>query len=221
MFEKRINIFTGHYGSGKSEVAVNYAFKMNKKLGNVAIVDLDIVNPYFRTADARERLEAEGIKVMAPLYANTNVDAPTLPVGINSVFENKAYNVVLDVGGDEVGSTVLGRYNEEISENAFEMFMVINTLRPFTNTPEKILEMLAEIEWTSKLEVTALINNTNYLASTTVDIILEGHKIIQIASEKANIPIAFISGFNPMAKEAAQQLNIEHLPLQKNILLPF
>lgn len=221
MFEKRISIFTGHYGSGKSEVAVNYAFKMNKILRNVVIVDLDIVNPYFRTADARQKLEKEGITVMAPLYANTNVDAPTLPIGMNSVFENKEYNVVLDSGGDDVGATVLGRYSEEINVNEFEMFMVINTLRPFTNTPEKILEMLAEIEWTSKLKITSFINNTNYLSNTTEKIILEGHKIIELASRKSNIPIAFIAGFNPIVQKAAKQLSINYLPLQKNILLPF
>ncbi len=104
MFNKRINIFTGHFGSGKTEVAVNYAFEMARTGQRTAIVDLDIVNPFFRTADAKQKLENSGIKVVLPMYANTNVDVPALPAEINTLFERKDFKLVFDVGGDDLGS---------------------------------------------------------------------------------------------------------------------
>ena len=104
MFDKRIAIFTGHFGSGKTEVAVNYALQTAGRGKKTAIVDLDIVNPFFRTADARGILEAEGIRVITPVYANTNVDVPSLPPEISSMFEDRSYNVWIDVGGDDLGA---------------------------------------------------------------------------------------------------------------------
>ena len=106
--------FTGHYGSGKTEAAVNFAVKLKRQGRNTALIDLDIVNPFFRSADARELLETLGIRTEFPLYANTNVDVPALTGVMGALIRDEAYDVVLDVGGDDLGAKALGRYREDI-----------------------------------------------------------------------------------------------------------
>ncbi len=194
MFEKRISIFTGHFGSGKTEVAVNYALKLASISPRTAIVDLDIVNPFFRTADVSKILESRGIKVITPVYANTNIDMPSLPPDIYSIFNQKDYKVVFDVGGDDLGARVLGRYHEEIAADDWEMYFVINTRRPDTFSDKGIEHMIAEIESSSGLKIDRLVNNTNILNETTEHEILEGESKIMRVSEKLGIPVGFTSG---------------------------
>lgn len=223
MFEKRINIFTGHFGSGKTEVAVNYALKLSEANFKTAIVDFDIINPYFRTADAKDELEKNNIRVVLPMYANTNVDVPVIPPEIYSLFQDKDYKVVLDVGGDDLGAKAVSRFKEEIVSDDYEMFFVINTKRGMTDTPEKILEMIAIIEDGANMKVTKLINNSNLLDETTPEIILEGNKIIAEVSEKTGIPIAITAGMEEaMSGLSSGQLNgSEILPMRKQIHLPW
>lgn len=221
MFNKRINIFTGHFGSGKTEVAVNFALGLCKLYDKVAIVDFDIVNPYFRTADARDELERSGIKVIAPLYANTNVDVPALPAEINTLFERPDYRIVFDVGGDDLGAKVLSRYNQEILNDDYEMFFVVNTKRPMTDTPEKIEEMVRSIQESSRLKITRFINNTNLLNNTSSDDIIAGHELISRVAEKFGVPVAFVSGFPEAVNEAGNKLGIDVLVMNKLIRLPW
>jgi hypothetical protein len=221
MFDKRINIFTGHFGSGKTEIAVNYVLKMAAVYNKTAIVDFDIVNPFFRTTDVKADLENNNIRVVTPLYANTNVDVPALPSEINTVFENKEYRVVFDVGGDDIGARVLSRYRNEILEDDYEMFFVVNTRRPMTDTKEKIEHMINEIQDSSRLKITKLVNNTNLLDDTTAEDIIEGHTIIEQVSKKLNIPFAFISGYDKPVDAAAKKLCLESLKLEKLIKLPW
>jgi hypothetical protein len=223
MFEKRINIFTGHFGSGKTEVAVNYALKLAEANFKTAIVDFDIINPYFRTADAKAELEKNNIHVILPMYANTNVDIPSIPPEIYSMFQNKEYKVVLDVGGDDLGAKAVSRFKEEIINDDYEMFFVINTRRIMTDTPEKILEMIALIEDGANIKVTKLINNSNLLEETTPEIILEGNIIISKVSEILGIPIAITAGMEEIISGlSSQQLsNSELLPMSKLIHLPW
>lgn len=221
MLNKRINIFTGHFGSGKTEVAVNFAVKLAKEFPKVAIVDFDIVNPFFRTVDAKTVLEDKGIKVVASVYANTNVDVPVLPAEINSLFEKRDYKVVFDVGGDDLGARALSRYKEEIEQDDYAMFFVINTRRPMTDTQEKIEEMIYEIESSSRLKVSCLVNNTNLLQSTTAEDILEGHRLIGRTAEKLNLPVAFVSGFDAPLKALEGRLDVELFIMDKLIKLPW
>lgn len=221
MFNRRINIFTGHFGSGKTEVAVNFALKLSKSNDKTAIVDFDIVNPYFRTADAKTALEKENIWVVTPLYANTNVDVPALPPEINTLFEKKEYKVVFDVGGDDIGARVLSRYREDILADDYEMFFVINTRRPMTDTVEKIEEMIRTIEYSARLRVTKLVNNTNLLQNTTARDLLEGQRYIEHVSEKLNIPIGFASGFHDYIHPVEGEINAGVLYLKKLIKLPW
>lgn len=221
MFDKRITIFAGHFGSGKTEVAVNFAFALKAIGKKVAIVDLDIVNPFFRTADMKAKFEEEDIKAILPVFANTNVDVPALPAEINIVFEQKDYEAVLDVGGDDLGARALSRYRYQIAEEEYNLYMVINTLRPMTETTDKILIMLNDIQNTSKLKVTGFVNNTNLLMDTEVSQILEGQKIIEEASRLSNIPIAFISCLDVLAEDVKKNVDINVFPLNKKILLPW
>jgi hypothetical protein len=221
MFNKRISIFTGHFGSGKTEVAVNYAIKLSELSNKVAIVDFDIVNPYFRTTDAKHDLENRGIWVVTPMYANTNVDVPALPPEINTLFEKKEYKVVFDIGGDDLGARVLSRYNNEILADDYEMFFVINTRRPMTDTIEKIEEMMMDIEFSSRLKITALVNNTNLLQATTADDIMEGRDIIEKISCKFGIPIAFTSGFRSALQPLEEKMDGPFMYMDKLIKLPW
>jgi len=221
MFNRRINIFTGHFGSGKTEVAVNFALKMSYEYKKTAIVDLDIVNPYFRTVDARAELEQNGIWVIAPVYANTNVDVPALPAEINALFENKEYKIVLDVGGDDLGAKAVSRYKDEIVQDDYEMYFVINTKRPMTDTVNKIKEMIREIEQSAGLRITKLVNNTNLLDSTTSEDIIEGQRLIEQVSSELNIPIGFVSGIQNALDQDVQHLRIPLLQLEKHIKLPW
>ena len=223
MFEKRINIFTGHFGSGKTEVAVNYALKLAEANYKTAIVDFDIVNPYFRTADAKEELEKNNIWVILPMYANTNVDVPAIPSEIYSLFQKKEYKAVLDVGGDDLGAKAVSRFKEEILSDDYEMFFVINTRRGMTDTPEKILEMIALVEDSANIKVTRLINNSNLLEETTPEIILEGNRIISQVSEKLGIPLSITAGLERVISrlESSRLSGSELLPLRKQIHLPW
>lgn len=223
MFNKRINIFTGHFGSGKTEVAVNYALKLAESDFKTAIVDFDIINPFFRTADAKEELEKNNIIVVLPKFANTNVDIPAIPAEIYSLFQDKSYKVVLDVGGEDLGAKAVARFREEITTDDYEMYFVINTKRVMTDSPEKIYEMIALIEEGARLRVTKLINNTNLLAETTPEMILQGNEIISEVSNKTGIPIAITAGMEEIVKvfTSEQLSNSEILPMRKQIMLPW
>lgn len=221
MFHKRLNIFTGHFGSGKTEVAVNYALKLSELFNKVSIVDFDIVNPYFRTTDARSMLESKNLWVIAPLYANTNVDVPSLPPEINTILENKEYRAVFDVGGDDVGARVLSRYKEEILNDDYEMYFVINIKRPMTENREKIKESIFSIQDSSGIKVTKLVNNTNLLGYTFSEDIIEGQKVIEVISKELNIPIGFTSGFHEFIHPVKETIGTELLCLNKYIKLPW
>ena len=221
MFDRRISIFTGHFGSGKTEVALNYTVRLSEMYSETAIVDFDIVNPFFRTADVRQNLENRGIKVLAPIYANTNVDVPSLPPEINMLFERKDYRAVFDVGGDDLGAKVLSRYNESILQDDYEMYFVINTRRPMTLSEKGIEEMIRDIEDSSRLKVTKLVNNTNLLAETTPELVLEGMAMINEVSGRLGIPVGFVSGLRQVLEKLPDDLGVPRLYLDKLIKLPW
>ncbi len=221
MFDRRISIFTGHFGSGKTEIAVNYTLRLAERHPKTAIVDFDIVNPFFRTADVRKSLEDKGIRVITPTYANTNVDVPSLPPEINMLFEDREYRVVFDVGGDDLGAKVLSRYNESILQDDYEMYFVINTRRPMTFSEKGIEEMILDIEASSQLKVNRLVNNTNLLGETTAGDIMEGMKIIAGVSGRLGIPVGFISGMRPVLEQLPADAGVPVLGLDKYIKLPW
>ncbi len=211
---KRLNIITGHFGSGKTEFALNMAMRSGRK---TAIVDMDTVNPYYRTADAADILRENGIRVIMPRFANTNVDLPALPSEIFSVFQNKEETVFFDVGGDEDGAFALGQFNRYLTEEGYEMYFVINARRPLTRDPEGIIEILREVEEASRLRVTSLVNATNLGRETTAEIILEGQKVTEEVSRLTGIPIAFTA----VKEDIDVLVDTPRLPLKLYIKSPF
>lgn len=187
---KRITIFSGHYGSGKTNVAVNYALWLNEKVNAVSIADLDIVNPYFRTKDSMKILEEKGIKLISSEYANSNVDVPALPAETYGMLHNKNQHCVIDVGGDDRGALALGRYSDGIMEDGdYELLFVINKYRPLTRNSDMTLEIMAEIEKACHMKFTAIVNDSNLGDETTAEDVLESISYANEVSEKASLPI--------------------------------
>lgn len=189
---KRIYILAGHYGSGKTNVAVNLALKIKQDGLNVKIADLDIVNPYFRTKDSLKELTDAGIQLISPAFANTNVDLPALPQEAYSLVQQKNFYAVLDVGGDDRGAYALGRYAPYIKEeNNYEMCFVFNCYRPLTRTAEEAIEVMKEIEFACKIPFTAIINNSNIGNDTDADTIFASLKETEKLSELTGLPVIY------------------------------
>jgi len=189
---KRISIVTGHYGSGKTNIAVNMALSLAAGgQRSVTVVDLDIVNPYFRTADCRPRLEKAGIRVIAPVYANTNLDSPVLPPEIGGVFREDGGFCVIDVGGDDAGAVALGQFASRAEAVGYDMFYVINGKRYLTREPSQTAELLREIEQSSRLRATGLINNTNLGEETSLSLVESSLPYAEAVSALTGLPLAF------------------------------
>ena len=173
MAVRRITLFAGHYGSGKTNIALNYARWLKRRGGGpVAVADLDIVNPYFRTKDSAAELAAEGIELVVSDFANSNVDFPALPRETYALVADRSTRVVVDVGGDDRGALALGRYVDDIrAEGDYEMLAVVNASRPLTRTPQDAVEVLREIEAACGLPFTGIVNNTNLGQSTTAEVV--------------------------------------------------
>lgn len=192
VMSSKIHIIVGHYGSGKTEFSVNYALYLRKTHDKVILVDLDIVNPYFRSNDARKILEDAGITVIAPDYAGTNVDIPVLPPEVMRIFNEPDAQVVIDVGGDDDGAIALGRYKQFFDRADYEMNLVVNTRRPLSSTVEEIIEMKENIEISSRLSVTSIIADTNIADETTKEIIEEGYLVTKQAALEMNLPVKYV-----------------------------
>ena len=189
MIMKRITLFAGHYGSGKTSIAVSYAKYLKKNGKDVKIIDLDIVNPYFRTKDSEADLKECGIELISSEYANTNLDAPALPKEIYSAICDKDFYLVIDVGGDDRGAVAIGRYAPDISNEDYEMLFVANCYRPLTKTAEDAFEIMKEIEIASKLPFTAIVNNSNIGDATTTQDIIDSVEYIKDLSKISGLPI--------------------------------
>jgi hypothetical protein len=188
---KRIFVFAGHYGSGKTEVAVNFAFDLARGGNRTAIVDFDIVNPYFRASDARAALEGKGVRVIASKFANSNVDVPALPAEINGLFEDSGQMAVFDVGGDDVGAKAVSRYSGDFAASGAVMLFVVNIRRPMTTTLGQAVRMFHEIQDSARFNFGAIVNNANMLSATNEADLDEGLDLALALSESLKLPIAF------------------------------
>jgi hypothetical protein len=184
-------VFTGNYGSGKTEIALNLALESTKKM-KTTLVDLDIVNPYFRSGEKAEELRDAGVRILMPTYAMTTVDIPALPAEIQSVFEVPSDRVIFDVGGDDTGAAALGRYYPSfmVRRKQTKMILVINCMRPLTRTKDEILDLAQRIQNRGRLKIDLIINNTNLADETTTEMIEEGEKMVLECAEVLNcIPV--------------------------------
>lgn len=205
MLDRRLTVLTGNYGSGKTEIALNLALQ-KAPAGKTALVDLDIVNPYFRSGERRALLEEKGIRVLMPTFANTGVDIPALPAEIQSVFDSPGEQVVFDVGGDDTGAVALGRYApffQKERENT-AMLYVVNVCRPLSRTAEDILRLMERIAFRARMTVDALVNNANLQGETTPELLLRGQEVLLEVSQKTGLPIVMVTG------EQAALSNLPH-----------
>lgn len=212
-----ITIICGHYGTGKTNFAINLAFDRASAGQEVTVVDLDIVNPYFRSSDYHNILEEKKIRVISPRYAGTNLDLPSLPAEIYSVFDGR--DAIFDVGGDDVGATALGRFHEEIEVAGYEMYYVINQYRNLTATAEESVALLKEIEASSHLKATAIVNNSHLKQDTTPSTIRKAIPYGQAVAEKTGLPLLWTTAPRRLQEELTDVENL--YPLGIYVLSPW
>jgi hypothetical protein len=186
----RFTVITGHYGSGKTNLAINLALDLAATHDEVMLVDLDIVNPYFRSSDYTAMLEEHGVRVISPTFAGTTLDAPSLSAEVGAAFDC-AGAVVFDAGGDDVGATALGRYAEEIKAIDHEMLYVINRYRNLTGSPAEAAQLLEEIEYASHLKATGVVNNSHLRDETTAATVLDSLGFARDTAALLGLPLLF------------------------------
>ena len=216
---KRITVFSGHYGSGKTNVALSVALGLARSGQSVTVADLDIVNPYFRTKDSARELEKAGIELICSDYANTHVDIPALPQSMYAITDDRSRKVVVDLGGDDRGALALGRLAPAIlEENDFDLFAVINMFRPLTKTAEETVGVMKEIEAASGLRFTGLVNNSNLGEETTPETVLSSLPYAEETARLTGLPIVMTTvekELYPLLKEKIP--NLEEITLQPKI----
>ena len=196
---KRVNLFLGHYGTGKTNIALNFALMIKN---NAKVYDLDIVNPYFRTLDGKDILDENNIELIASDYANTNVDCPAMNPECYQMIREKDKFAVVDVGGDDRGAYALGRFRDEIlKENNYDMFLIINKYRYETRTPEETLEIMKEIEEVAGIKFTAIINNSNLGRETTKDVILNSLNYAKEVEKLTGLKVKYTSVRSDLVSE--------------------
>ena len=215
MNDKRLTLFAGHYGSGKTNIAVNYAMYLAKMGRKVCIADLDIVNPYFRTKDSAEELEAAGIDLVSPRYANSNVDLPALPPESYRPVQDKSVFGVLDIGGDDRGAYALGRFADFIKqENDYRMAFVVNCYRPLTSTVEDTVVIMREIEAASGILFTDIVNNSNLGGETDAKTVLDSLEFVEALCRATGLPLWMHTAETKVAAELGD-LPVLPMTLQK------
>ena len=217
--DKRIRMFCGHYGSGKTEFAVNYVTKLKEEVGQdkkVVISDMDIVNPYFRSREKKAELEDKGIVVYGSSY-NNDADIPAVPAEMMGPFIDKKSDYIIDLGGNDVGTIVLGRYKEHFDPEEIDVFMVVNTYRPDTYDVDLVIEQMHELEAGIGLNITGFVNNTNLVRETCADDLLRGEEILSEVSRRTGVPIKYTAYVEEVVKdmtpEVKAKLSGEVVPL--------
>jgi hypothetical protein len=219
----RLYIFIGAYGSGKSEVSVHFARKLRRENPErkVLLADLDIVNPFFRSADAKDILEKENIRLIAPNDVNSNVEAQTVTGEMYVIFDDEEYLGVFDIGGEDLGARILSGMRSRFADIEYRVYMVVNTLRPFTSDAKSIAEMAAGLMAASGFPIHGLIDNTNLLEETAEDELVHSYPILAEASELTGVPLVYASGLDDrLPKNWTDQtdMGIPLLRMQRSVL---
>ena len=213
-FDKRFVVLVGNYGSGKTEIALNLALTSAEKQ-STTLVDLDIVNPYFRSGEKAEELRRAGIRVLTPTFAMSTVDIPALPAEIQSVFETPCDRVVFDVGGDDTGAAALGRYAPSFRRfrEDTQVVLVVNTMRPLTQTAEDVVDLARRIELRGRLTIDAIVNNTNLADLTDADMLRKSDAIIREAAAQLGVTCIAAAGL----PEVLSGLDGAVLPIRRHM----
>ena len=194
---KKMYVLIGNYGSGKTELALNFAFKAAERGERTELLDLDMVNTYFRLTERGKMTRMKEIRLVSPNFSCSGVETLSLPAEVASAFAMDWDTVVFDVGGDAVGSTALGRYHQDfvdLEDGQLEVLNVVNVRRPLASTVEKIIHLQQEMERHSRLKITGMINNTNLATATGPDDLRDGYEIIREVSERTGVPVKYTSG---------------------------
>lgn len=202
--DPRIKIITGHFGSGKTEISLNLSLMEKKKYTKVAISDLDVINPYFRSREARISLEQSGIELIAPKGKIATADLPYVTGELNGAIHDNSRRLIIDVGGDKDGATALGQYYNDLKNKDYEMYFVINANRPYVSTVEGIADTIKQIEKISRLKISGLINNTNLGIETTLADIEKGYELSLKAADKLDLPLLYTTIVKSFMKETEQ-----------------
>lgn len=216
---ERITVVCGHYGSGKTNLSVNLALESAAGGGKTALADLDLVNPYFRTADFAPLLAQRGVELIAPRFANSNLDIPCLPPRLASAIGEPGTRLIIDVGGDDDGATALGGYAPRLTQTGYEMLYVINRSRYLEDDPEEELGLMEAVESCSRLKVTGLVNNTNLAGETTPELIQKSMEYIRELSRRSGKQIAFTTVSRGLWGAFSQTENL--LPIDIFVKVPW
>ena len=212
---KRLTIFAGHYGSGKTTLSVRYALRLRETYDRVTVCDLDIVNPYFRTLDGADVLRSAGVSIIASDFANTGLEAPYISPAVQSVFDDRSQRAVLDVGGDDRGALALGRYTAAIrAEGDYEMLLVINPYRPLTRTVSEIAKIREEIERAGGVPFTGVVNNANLGAATEISHVAETADLVREAVQALGLPLRFTAVRKELLEAARGVIEEEIFPVE-------
>jgi hypothetical protein len=219
---ERLIVVTGNYGSGKTEFSVNYVQHLHQKRAGVKIVDLDIVNPYFRCREARELLEEQGISVVAPRGGQAFSDLPIILPEVKGAILNREEVVLLDVGGDPEGARVLSSFGPSFRslEGGYELLFVVNSSRPFTETKEGATKILREVEAASGLQVTGIISNAHLMDETTVETIVDGAKVATAVADDLGVEFKLIMAHEKFKAELGDSVDGVEVFYMQRLLLP-
>lgn len=212
---ENITLFLGNFGSGKTEAAVNFAIYLAEKnlKDSVTIIDLDIVNPYFRSREARKHLEKHGVRVILPDTMYLYSELPILVPEVRSAIMASTSYIVLDVGGDDVGARVLGALHDALSDTRYRALMVLNAFRPFTNNCEGIIKIMKEIEFAGKISITGFVSNTHLIEETTTGTVLSGYKLAKDTEEATGIRLEFVCVPENLVDDVTGRVNEDVLPI--------
>ncbi len=209
----RILVLVGNYGSGKTEISLNLALKLARRGEKVTLVDLDIVNPYFRSSERTELLEKESVKVYAPSFAMSTVDVPSLPADIQAVFADKSRRVIFDVGGDDTGAAALGQYKPYFDQDDVEVLFVVNAFRPLSGDADSVCDLMLRVAGRSRLSPTAVINNANVAWETEESDLVRGEELLHEVSTRMNLPIGYLCAKQDILDKLPDHLSGERIAI--------
>lgn len=212
--DKRIRVITGHYGSGKTEFAINYAMALAKRTSGVHIADIDVINTYFRSRELTQELRELGITVIGASVDAGAVDLPAISAAVMGPILNEESQLILDVGGNPAGARALGHFRRAILQKEHDHFFVLNRNRPETDTPERALQFLRQTEATAGLAVTGIVNSTHMLKDTVIEDVLYGQELCEELSKMTDLPVAWIALREEIADELPKHLHSIALPMK-------